>query len=143
MSDVHDAIERWVAALPEPATQERVHRDFWYVRIPGVSRKWIPVEIEVGPRTTKLTSQVIIEPDEAHADVFRLLLRHNHAARGIAFSIDGKEGVISLVARLANDDVDAAELDRLVGTMVEETETTFRSILEIGFAGRFKKRTDG
>ena len=143
MTKAHGTVERWLAALPDPATQERVHSDFWYVRLPGVARQWIPVEIEIGERTTKLTSRVIIEPDEAHADVFRFLLRHNHQATGVAFSIDGREGVVSLVARVDNDELTVEKLDRLVGTMIEQTETTFRSILQIGFASRLRKGSSG
>ena len=135
----HDVIERWIAALPDDTTCERVHSDLWYVRIPGVARSWIPVEIEVMERTVKVTSQVIPAPDERHADVYELLLRHNHAAPGVAFSIQGRDPVISLVARIAHDELDEAKLDLIVGQMVEETEKTFRTILETGFAARLRK----
>lgn len=136
----HELISQWIAALPAETTSERVHSDLWYVRIPGVARSWIPVEIEVGEKTVKLTSHVIIEPDENHPDVFRYLLRHNHQAPGAAFSIDGKEAVICLVTRIRIEDMDEAALDAAIGTIVEQTEVTFRSILEIGFATRLRRR---
>jgi hypothetical protein len=134
-------VETWVASLPEPATWERVRGDFWYVRIPGSARSWIPFEIEVGERSVKVTSHVIIEPDENHKEVYELLLRHNHRASGSYFSIDGKEGVICLVNRVSLVDFDELKLDEVVGSMIEETETTFRTILGLGFASRLKKRT--
>jgi hypothetical protein len=140
MRDPVALTERWVASLPEGTTSERVARDFWYVRVPGEKRSWIPFEIEVGDRSVKVTSHVIIEPDEAHADVFRFLLRRNHAASRIAFSIDGKEGVICLVSRISVDDFGEAALDEIVGLMVQETEEVFRTILMTGFASRFNKR---
>ena len=132
-----DVIERWTTTLPDEATVERVRDDFWYVRVPGVARKWIGIEIESTERSVKVTSHVIIEPDENHADVYSLLLRHNHQASGVAFSIDGKEGVICLVTRL--HDVTDETLDEAVGVIVQKTEEIFRSILSIGFASRFKK----
>jgi len=132
------AIERWIATLPDEATSERVRDDFWYVRLPGVARKWIGVEIEAGDRTVKVTSHVIIEPDENHADVYALLLRHNHQASGVAFSIDGKEGVICLVTRLT--EVTQDSLDDAVGKIVQKTEEIFRSILQIGFGSRLRAR---
>ena len=135
----HDVIERWVASLAEGTTNERVHSDFWYVRIPGVARSWIPVEIEVMERTVKLTSNVIVEPDEQRAEVYELLLRHNHAAPGVAFSIAGRDAVIYLVTRIPHEELTEAKLDLLVGQIVEETEKTFRTILEIGFASRLRK----
>lgn len=136
----HAVIQRWVEALPETSTNERVHRDLWYVRVPGVARSWIPVEIEVMERSVKLTSQVIPAPDERHAAVYELLLRHNHTTPGVAFSIFGRDPIICLVSRIEHDELSERKLDLLVGQMVEETEKTFRSILEIGFERRLRKR---
>ena len=137
--DVAPAIEDWIASLPEEATAERVRVDFWYVRLPGTARRWIPLEIEVGERTVKVTSHMIIEPDERHADVYRLLLRYNHEASGVAFSIDGREGVICLVGRIAIAEASAAALDAMAGRIVARTESTFRTILRLGFAGRLAR----
>jgi putative sensory transduction regulator len=135
-----DVVARWIDALPEGTTFELVRDGFWYVRIPGVARSWIPIEIDVRERSLKLTSHVIIEPDENHAAVYTLLLRRNHRAGPVSYSIDGKEGVICLVGRISTDDLDQERLDEAVGTIVQETEEIFRSILQIGFASRFKKR---
>jgi putative sensory transduction regulator len=133
-------IRRWLDGLPDEATVERVSPTFWYVRLPGSKRSWIPIEIDAGERSVKLTSHVIIEPDEAHADVFRFLLRRNHRANGVSFSIDGKEAVICLVTRIDNDELTGTRLDEAVGTIFQETEEVFRTILAVGFANRFKKR---
>ena len=109
------------------------------MRIPGTARSWIPVEIEVGERSVKLTSHVIIEPEERQADVYKLLLRHNHSADGVSFSFEGREGVICLVARIPRGELDGEALDRTVGRIVERTEETFRSILSLGFGSRLKR----
>jgi len=140
MSDAADVIERWLDGLPDEATVERVRKGFWYVRIPGVARSWIPIEIDAGERTVKLTSHVIIEPEERVEEVYVLLLRHNHAATGTTFSIDGREGVICLVGRIPVEELNEERLDEMVGQIVQETEQTFRSILQIGFGSRLKKR---
>ena len=140
MPDAVALVERWVRSLPDPATSEQVRSTFWYVRLPGVARSWIPIEIEVSERSVKLTSHVIIEPDEAHAEVFRFLLRRNHRANGAAFSIDGKEAVICLVTRIETDALTDERLDEAVGTIVQETEEVFRTILAVGFASRLRKR---
>jgi hypothetical protein len=139
MNEASEVIERWLEDLPDEATVERVRARFWYVRIPGMNRSWIPVEIEVGDRTVKVTSHVIIEPEEQEAEVYKLLLRHNHKAEGVSYSLDGREGVICLVARMTHDEVTEEHLDAAMGRIVEETETTFRSILQIGFARRMGK----
>lgn len=136
--DAITIVERWVAGLPDTTTAERVSPAFWYIRLPGSKRSWIPIEIDVGERSVKLTSHVIIEPDEAHADVYAFLLRRNHRANGVAFSIDGKEGVICLVTRIENELLSEQRLDEAVGTIFQETEEVFRTILAVGFASRFK-----
>ncbi len=113
------------------------------MRIPGVARGWIPVEIEVGERSVKLTSHVIIEPEERQADVYKLLLRRNHRADGVSFSFEGKEGVICLVARISRTELSEDSVDRYVGQIVQTTEETFRSILQIGFGSRLKRSGSG
>jgi len=143
MTETHRVIQSWVDRLPADATSERVHADFWYVRVPGVSRSWIPVEIEVGQRSVKLTSHVIIEPEEQAAEVYKLLLRHNHRADGVSFSFEGREGVICLVARIPRDELSERKLDLFVGRIVETTEATFRSILDIGFGSRLRRSRGG
>jgi hypothetical protein len=143
MTDPHEAIARWVSRLPAETTSERVHADLWYVRIPGVARSWIPVEILVGDRTVKLTSHLIIEPEERQDEVYKLLLRHNHKASGVSFSFEGREGVICLVARIGHGSLTEDSLDRHVGTIVETTEVTFRTILEIGFGRRLRRSRRG
>lgn len=139
MTDPATVIEGWIVGLPDEATSERVRGDFWYIRIPGSARRWIPLEIEVGKRSVKLTSHVIIEPEERPVDVYKLLLRHNHSADGVSFSYEGKEGVICLVARIPGAELTEDKLDRCVGRIVETTEETFRSILQIGFGSRLRK----
>jgi hypothetical protein len=140
MSEIASVVDRWLVGLPPEATFERVRADFWYVRIPGTARSWIPVEIEAGKRSVKITSHVIIEPEEKVAETYAFLLRRNHAAKGIAFSLDGKEGVICLVARAPVATFDDERLETLIGLMVQETEEVFRSILELGFGSRLRKR---
>jgi hypothetical protein len=139
MTDVATVVDRWLVGLPQEATFERVRPEFWYVRVPGKARSWIPVEIDVGARSVKITSHVIIEPEENVADVYAFLLRRNHAAKGVAFSLDGKEGVICLVARTPAATFDEEKLEDLIGLMVQETEEVFRSILELGFGSRLRK----
>jgi hypothetical protein len=48
--------------------------------------------------------------------------------------------VICLVTRVPNDWLSLGALDEAVGLIVQKTEEVFRSILQIGFASRMKKR---
>ena len=74
-------VERWVGSLPEPRRPSASGTGSGTSASRGRARSWIPFEIDVGERSVKVTSHVIIEPDENHAEVYELLLRHNHRAR--------------------------------------------------------------
>lgn len=138
MSDAAVTVARWAAALPEPATAERVRPDFFYVRLPGEARRWIPIEIAVDARTVRFVSHVIIPPDENHSGVYDFLLRHNFRPSAVTFAL-APDGVICLVGSVAVEDVSEDRLDGVAGRIVELTETTFRSILQLGFASRLKR----
>jgi hypothetical protein len=129
-------VATWVATLPEPATSERVRDDFFYVRVPGHARRWIPIEIEVDERTVRLTSHVLIPPEEDAESFWRFLLRTNADASDAAFAID-PDGVVLLVGRTPCDGLTEDDLDRIVGAIVTKTERTFRTLLRIGFASLF------
>lgn len=132
-----DRIEPYLTTLPEPATWERVREGFWYVRIPGTARSWIPIELDASVRTLGVTSHFCIPPEENEARAYAYLLRSNHRASGLAFSADA-EGVICIVGRVPLDELDDERLDAVVGGVVDLTERTFRSYLRIGFASRFR-----
>ena len=57
------------------------------------------------------------------------------AAYGAAFAI-GEEDALFLVGQLANEAVDEAELDRVLGSLYAYVEQCFRPALAIGFASR-------
>jgi hypothetical protein len=134
-----EIVEAWLAELPDPATWELVRPGFWYVRIPGEKRRWIPIELSLGPRTLKAVSHVIPDPIENREEVYRFLLRHNHSATGVAFSYDGTEGVLCLVGRISRSELGPDSLDAIAGAIVDITERTFRSILHLGFGSLLKR----
>ncbi len=133
-----ETVAAWTRTLPDGATAEHVRPGFWYVRIPGESRRIIPLEIELGERTVKVTSHVIIPPEENETAFYRFLLRTNHDAPGVAFSV-ARDGVICLVGRIPLERFDVDALDAVTARVVETTERTFRSLLQIGFASRLRK----
>ena len=134
-----EIVEGWLADLPEPATWELVRPGFWYVRIPGEKRRWIPIELSLGPRTLKAVSHVIPDPIENREEVYRFLLRYNHSAPGVCFSYDGSEGVLCLAGRIPRETLGPDTLDAVAGAIVDITERTFRSILHLGFGSLLRR----
>ena len=125
-------VEAYLGTLPQPATWERVREHFWYVRIPGQSRTWIPFELEWVERSLKVVSPFCMDPEERHGEAYAYLLTHNHRAAGIAFSVD-RERTVCIVSRIDGSVLGDDALDDVIGRIVDLTETTFQSFLRLGF----------
>jgi hypothetical protein len=132
-----DIIETYLSGLPSPCTWERVRDGFWYVRIAGTARSWIPIELELGERTLRIESKFCIPPEENQADAYRYLLQHAHRTPGVGFSSD-RERIVCVLTAIPREVLDADSLDEAIGRVVDLTETTFQGYLRLGFASRFR-----
>jgi hypothetical protein len=75
-------------------------------------------------------------PEENQAAVYELLLRRNAKVFGAAFNI-GDEDAVYLAGQIAVAHLDEGELDRILGTLWEWVERTFRPAMRLGYASRF------
>jgi hypothetical protein len=78
------------------------------------------------------------KPDENFEGVYRWLLERNMKMFGVAFALDPL-GDIYLDGRLPLSVLDADEIDRLLGAVLEYADHSFNTILELGFAGSIRK----
>jgi hypothetical protein len=81
------------------------------------------------------------KPDENHEGVYRFLLKRNRRLYGVAYTLDNV-GDIYLVGRMSLASVDAAELDRVLGQVLEAVDTDFNTLLELGFRSSIQKEWD-
>ena len=154
MSDVHgDAdlavLERALASWLDEARAENpvvaaVDRDVevprrWYVRLRGEEKDVTTVWLTLGQRTLRYETYVMPAPEENHARFYEHLLRRNDGLVGAHFSI-GAEDAVFLRGELPVGALDAAELDRILGTLYAAVERCFRPALGIGFESRFRNR---
>jgi hypothetical protein len=121
-----------VAALDRGEPGE--HR--WYLRLRGEQKEVFAVWWTLGQRTLRYETYVMPAPEEQRAEVFELLLRRNAGIFGAAFNI-GDEDAVYLAGQMPLAEVDDGELDRVLGTMWEWVERTFRPAMRLGFASRF------
>ena len=61
-----------------------------------------------------------------------------HALNGVAFAVDHM-GDIYLDGRVPLHAITPAEVDRLLGAVLEYADTSFNTILELGFASSIRK----
>jgi hypothetical protein len=77
-------------------------------------------------------------PDENHEGVYRFLLKRNRRLYGVAYTLDNI-GDVYLIGRLALDVINADEVDRVLGQVVEAVNSDFNTLLELGFASSIRK----
>jgi len=109
----------------------------WYLRLNGEQKEVFTIWWTLGQRTLHYETYVMPAPEENAAGVYELVLRRNTKIYGAAFNI-GDEDAIYLAGQLALAQVDTGELDRILGTLWEWVERTFRPAMRLGFATRFR-----
>ena len=136
-------IDRWLAEqLAENPIMVAVDRGEpgerrWYVRLAGEEKDFTTIWFTLRQRTLHYETYVMPAPEENHERFWEHLLRRNYTLYGIHFAI-GPEDAVFLVGHIPAEEVDADELDRIVGTVFAGVEQFFRPALRIGYASRFK-----
>lgn len=108
------------------------------VTLPGTRKLTTECALEVGRHGVSVRAFVARHPDENHVGVYRWLLERNLKLYGIAFSVDSL-GDIYLTGKVALASVTVAEVDRLLGAVADSADTSFNTILELGFADSIRR----
>ncbi|MFF1699582.1 YbjN domain-containing protein [Streptomyces sp. NPDC058257] len=110
----------------------------YVVTLPGTRKLSTTLSLKVGKHALSLTAFVIRHPDENDAAVHRWLLERNLRLYGVSYAIDSL-GDIYLTAKLPLSAVTPDELDRLLGSVLENADGSFNTLLELGFASAIRK----
>ena len=104
----------------------------WYIRMDGESKKGISMILRLGERTLQVESYFVRAPEEERrAEAYRWILQRN-LRQYLRFACDD-DGAIHLVGQVPLACVDADELDRLVGSVLEYQDTNWMAFLELAF----------
>jgi len=125
---LHDAELEWEE--PRPGS--------FVVTLPGEHKLKTTASLVVGAHSVSVNAFVARAPDENHAAVYRWLLERNTRMYGVAFALDHL-GDVFLAGRLPLHAVTPAEVDRLLGAVLEYADSAFNTILELGFASSIRK----
>ncbi len=129
-------IRRWLAASgldheePSPGT--------FVVTLPGEHKRLTTTSVVVGDHAVTINAFIARHPDEGHEAVYRWLLERNRRLYGVAFALDHL-GDVYLTGRLPLSGITDAELDRILGSVLEYADSSFNPILERGFATAIRK----
>ena len=129
-------VEQWLAA--SGLVHDRIDASTVVVELPGTHKLKTTVSLAIGPHAMTINAFVARRPEENEAAVHRWLLERNRRMYGVAFSIDHL-GDIYLTGRVPLTSVNAEELDRLLGCVLEYADGSFNTILELGFASAIRR----
>ena len=108
------------------------------VQLPGEKKLKTTVSLVVGAHSLSVNAFVARHPDENHEAVYRWLLERNARLYAVAFAVDHL-GDVYLSGRLPLHAVTADEVDRLLGAVLEASDSSFNTILELGFSSSIRK----
>jgi hypothetical protein len=106
--------------------------------LPGERKLKTTVSLTVGSQAVQVHAFVARRPDENHEAVYRWLLERNLKLYGVAFAVD-HVGDIHLDGRVPLHAITPVEVDRLLGAVLEYADSSFNTILELGFATSIRK----
>jgi hypothetical protein len=106
--------------------------------LPGQKRLKTACWLTVGTQGVAVEAFVMRKPDENVGEVHRWLLAHNAKMYGVAWSIDDA-GDIYLTGRLPLAAVTTDEIDRLLGVVLDYADTSFNTLLELGFGDSIRR----
>ena len=116
----------------------RVSDDRVSITMAGEHKQRINALLDVGHHSLTIQAFVARRPEENTEAVYRWLLERNRRMYAVAFAIDAV-GDIYLAGRMPMRCLDAAELDRVLGCVLEYADTSFNTILRLGFAGSIRR----
>lgn len=108
------------------------------VELPGERKLKTNTILSIGAHTVRVEAFVCRKPDENHERVYRFLLRRNRRLSGVAYTLDNL-GDIYLVGRIPRYAVNAEEIDRVLGQVLEAVDADFNTLLELGFRSSIQK----
>ncbi len=117
---------------------EQPNADTFVAVLPGERKLRTTVSLVIGAHSLTVNAFVVRHPDENLENCYRWLLQHNAKHPGIAFGIDPL-GDVYLVSQVSLDAVTPDGLDALLGRVLETADTSFNTLLEMGFASSIRR----
>jgi hypothetical protein len=117
---------------------EKSNAKTFMVTLPGEKKLQTHCALIVGDHSLMVSAFVIRKPDENAADVHHWCMTKNASMYGVAYAIN-ELGDIYLVGRLPLAAVTATELDKIIGSVLQYSDSSFNLLLELGFANTIRR----
>jgi hypothetical protein len=117
---------------------EKKNSDTYLITLPGEKKLQTHCALIVGTHSLSINAFVIRRPDDNEAAVHAWCLAKNASLYGVAFAINELRDIF-LVGRLPLPAVTDREIDRLVGAVLQVSDSSFNPLLELGFANAIRR----
>ena len=116
---------------------ERIDSSF-QLTLPGERKLETHCALVVGDHSVSVNAFIIRKPDENVEIVHEWLLKKNASLYCVAFAIN-ELGDIYLVGRLPFLSITEQELDRVIGAVLQYSDSSFNPLLELGFTNAIRR----
>ena len=135
-SDAAGVIEETLRSLELGFEQPRPGA--FLVKLEGQHKLATMTWLVVGEHSLGVEAFFCRQPDENHAAFYRFLLERGGRMFGVHFALD-ETGDVYLVGRLPLASITLDEIDRILGCVLEYSDSTFDQALMLGFASAIRK----
>jgi len=108
------------------------------VALPGEKRLKTACLLTIGTHALEIEAFVMRAPEENREQVYAWLLQRNTRSYAVSWAIDGT-GDVYLTGRVPLASIDADELDRILGSVLEYADGSFNTLLELGFGSSIRR----
>jgi len=110
----------------------------FHLTLPGERKLETHCALVVGDHSISINAFIIRKPDENIETVHEWLLKKNASLYCVAFAIN-ELGDIYLVGRLPFHSITEQELDRVIGAVLQYSDSSFNPLLELGFSSAIRR----
>lgn len=117
---------------------EKVGEKTYLITLPGEMKLQTHCALVIGNYSLMISAFVIRKPDENIPAVHAWLLQKNAAMYSLAYAIN-ELGDIYLVGRLPLKAISEVEIDRILGAVLQYSDSSFNPLLELGFSTAIRR----
>jgi hypothetical protein len=130
-----ETIERFLTNAEIPF--KRVSETEWGAQLRGDRKLTIPLGLAIAGERVLFESFFMRRPQENADRFYEMLLRRNARTYGVHFAVDA-QGDVFIVGAWPVDSLTDDALDRIVGSILVESDGLFDAAINIGFETYFK-----
>ena len=117
---------------------DRANENTFLITLPGEKKLQTHVALVIGDHSLSINAFVMRKPDENAEQVHEWLLHQNTSMYSVAFAVN-ELGDIYLVGRLPLAAVSDVEIDRILGAVLQYSDSSFNPLLELGFSSAIRR----